>query len=172
MMSQFSAERIMAEGFGATYGRASTALFFNTAEQLTDLLFSGVLPRFPRLKFVSVESGIGWIPFLLEAADYHFKEGDVSKERPEFEELPSFYFARQVYASYWFERVAPDKLLDDIGIDRILFETDFPHPTCLQGDAVADAISNLDGLPDDQRRAILYENAMKLYRMPEPKIPA
>lgn len=168
MMSQFAFERIMTEGIGATYARASTSLFFDTAMQLTDLLFSGVLPRFPRLQFVSVESGIGWIPFLLEAADYHFLEGDVRVSRPEFEELPSFYYYRQVYASYWFEKVAPAKLLEEVGVDRILFETDFPHPTCLQGDAVHDAIANLDAVPEDARRKILYENAAKLYKVPLP----
>lgn len=168
MMSQFSMERIMTEGIGATYARASTSLFFDTAMQLTDLLFSGVLPRFPRLEFVSVESGIGWIPFLLEAADYHFIEGDVRASRPEFEELPSFYYYRQVYASYWFEKVAPAKLLEEVGVDRILFETDFPHPTCLHGDAVHSAVANLDGVPEDVRRKILYENAAKLYKVPLP----
>lgn len=168
MTSQFSLDRIRTEGMGATYARASTALFFDTAMQLTDLLFSGVLPRFPRLNFVSVESGIGWIPFLLEAADYHFIEGDVQATRPEFEELPSFYYRRQVFASYWFEKVAPAKLLDEVGTDRILFETDFPHPTCLHGDAVRAAVSNLDELPDDTRRRILFENAAKLYKVPLP----
>lgn len=168
MMSQFSPQRIAVEGFGVTYARASTTLFFDTAMQVTDLLFSGVLPRFPRLSFVSVESGIGWIPFLLEAADYHFIEGDVRREHPEFDELPSFYFKRQVYANYWFERVAPAKLLEEIGVDRILFETDFPHPTCLHGDAVPKAVALLDDLPDEIRAKILYENAAKLYKVDVP----
>ncbi len=171
MTSQFSRERIMTEGFGVTYARASTTLFFDTAMQLTDLLFSGVLPRFPKLDFVSVESGIGWIPFLLEAADYHFIEGDVRKERPESEEMPSFYYYQQVYASYWFERVAPAKLLDEVGHDRILFETDFPHPTCLEGDKVTGAISNLDDVPDDIRRKILWENASRCYHLDPARIP-
>ncbi|MDP1818858.1 MAG: amidohydrolase family protein [Acidimicrobiales bacterium] len=171
MTSQFSRERIMTEGFGVTYARASTSLFFDTAIQLTDLLFSGVLPRFPGLSFVSVESGIGWIPFLLEAADYHFIEGDVRKERPEFEELPSFYYRRQVYANYWFEKVAPLKLLDEIGHDRILFETDFPHPTCLQENQVREAVAFVNTLPDDLRRKILWENAATLYKIDPAEIP-
>jgi predicted TIM-barrel fold metal-dependent hydrolase len=171
MASQFSASRIATEGFGATYARATTALFFDTATQLADLLFSGILPRFPDIRFVSVESGIGWIPFLLEAADYHFLEGDVRRERPEFEELPSAYYFRQVYASYWFERVAPMKLLDEVGHDRILFETDFPHPTCLEDDKVRDAVAFVNTLPDDLRRQILWENAARLYRLDPAVIP-
>ena len=92
-----------------------------------------MLPRFPELKFVSVESGIGWIPFVLEAVDHSYLEG--RKDRTsEWELLPSEYFARQVYACYWFETVAPRRLLDEIPVDNILFETDFPHPTCLYGE--------------------------------------
>ena len=102
----------------------------DAARHLVDLLLSGILPRFPELIFVSVESGIGWIPFMLETCDYHFLRGDVRAQRPEFELLPSDYFRRQVYGCYWFESIAPRLLLDEIGVDRIMFETDFPHPTC------------------------------------------
>ena len=71
--------------------------------QILDLLLSGVLPRFPDAKFVSVESGIGFIPFILEAADYAFGEAAMREERPEFELLPSEYFHRQVYGCWFFE---------------------------------------------------------------------
>ena len=64
---------------------------------ILDLLFSGILPRFPELKFVSVESGVGWVPFVLQAADYQFGQLGVRAERPEFELLPSEYFHRQVH---------------------------------------------------------------------------
>ncbi|HEX5365644.1 MAG TPA: amidohydrolase family protein [Acidimicrobiales bacterium] len=158
-----TADRLAVDGINVTYARQSTELFLDNATQLCDLLFSGVLARFPGLQFVSVESGVGWVPFLLEAVDYHFVEGDVAKARAEFEELPSFYYRRQVHACYWFEKIAPRKLLEDVGTDRILFETDFPHPTCLEGTKVADAVANLDGVGEDARRRILWENAVELY---------
>ena len=47
--------------------------------------------------------------------------------------LPSELFRRQVYATFWFEHVAPTRLLDELPIDNLLFETDFPHVTCLYG---------------------------------------
>ena len=40
-------------------------------------------------------------------------------------------FRRQVYACFRFEDVGPRKLLDDIGVDNVMFEIYFPHPTCL-----------------------------------------
>jgi hypothetical protein len=45
---------------------------------------SGVLNRYPTIKFVSVESGIGWIPFMLEAMDYQFQGNSVREEHPKF----------------------------------------------------------------------------------------
>jgi len=163
----FSMERVTAHGVGATTSRATVTLFLKNAAQVTDLLLSGVLPRFPETKFVSVESGIGWVPFVLEAADHSYLEGRANRIS-EWELLPSEYFARQVYTTYWFETVAPTKLLGDIPVDRILFETDFPHPTCLFGNVHEKIEASLAGATDEQRRRILWENAAELYRVDEP----
>ena len=67
---------------------------------LTNLMMSGLLDRFPSLKFVSVESGVGWIPFLIESLDYQFDENGVD----DLKMRPSEYFRRQIYGSYWFEK--------------------------------------------------------------------
>jgi predicted TIM-barrel fold metal-dependent hydrolase len=142
--------------------RAATSVFFDNAHVLGDLLMSGILARFPDLEFVNVESGIGWIAFCLESLDYHFKQYDVFKAHPEFDMLPSEYFQRQVYCTYWFEDVT-DNDLERVGADRILFETDFPHPTCLLGDAIGEALTGLDGVSAEYRDKILYGNAEKLY---------
>ena len=117
---------------------------------------------------MSVESGIGWIPFVLEAVDHSYLEG--RKDRTsEWELLPSEYFARQVYACYWFETVAPRRLLDEIPVDNILFETDFPHPTCLYGPNVQEKIeAGLGEAPPEVRRKFLWENAARLYGVTEP----
>src|SRR4029077_4823870 len=87
----------------------------------------------------------------------------------EWELLPSEYFARQVYTTYWFETVAPTKLLGEIPVDRILFETDFPHPTCLFGNVHEKIEASLAGATDEQRRRILWANAAELYRVDVPQ---
>ncbi len=161
----FTEERIRVEGFGAAYARTSCNLFLQNGMQLADLLLSGVLARFPELKFVSIEGGIGWIPFLLEAVDYSFNQAGVRGERPFFDMMPSDYFRRQVYSCYWFEKVAPERLLDLIGVDRIMFETDFPHPTCLYDDVQETVEAGLGSQPEDVRRRILFDNAADLYKV-------
>jgi len=128
----------------------------------------GILPRFPRLKFVSVESGIGFIPFVLEAADYAFEYSRVWEQRPEFRQKPSEYFARQVYSCFWFEEHAPQRLLDLIGEDNVLFETDYPHPVCLYGNVREKIEAGLRFAKPSVRRKLLFENAAKLYKVASP----
>ena len=159
----------------ASYGRMaaftelSVDIFLKNAMQLNDLILSGVLARYPDIKFISVESGIGWVPFALEALDYQFHGNDVAEEHPEFDLLPSEYFARNVYACYWFEQLAPRRLIDKVGADNILFETDFPHPTSLYGDEVHARIKGgLSDCEESVRRKILWENGQKLYKVEEP----
>jgi predicted TIM-barrel fold metal-dependent hydrolase len=169
----------MAEGLlknkVATYGKMAAFtelavdIFLHNGLQLNDLIMSGVLARYPKIKFVSVESGIGWIPFMLEALDYQFQGNSVAKEQPEFDRLPSEYFARNVYACYWFEQTAPRRLIDKIGADNVLFETDFPHPTSLYGAEVHARIKGgLSDCEESVQRKILWENSQKLYKVTVP----
>jgi predicted TIM-barrel fold metal-dependent hydrolase len=170
MSTIFDRKRVKAHGSGATYANSTIGLTLGNGAQVADLLLSGVLPRFPELEFVSVESGIGWVPFVLEAADYAFVDGQVAKQRPVYGDLlPSDLFRRQVFVCYWFEQIAPNKLADSIGVDRILFETDFPHPTCLYADEVHRRIDGaLGNQTDEIRRKILWENAQQLYDVEAP----
>ena len=162
-------DKIRTYGKMATFAELSVDLFMNNGRQLCDLLVSGVLARFPTIRFVSVESGIGWIPFVLEALDYQFEGNRVREERPDLDLLPSEYFERNVYACYWFEQTAPRHLIDAVGVDKILFETDFPHPTSLYGDEVHKRIATgLESCDDAVRRKILWDNAQALYRVESP----
>ena len=161
--------RVATYGKMAAFAELAVDIFLRNGLQLNDLLMSGVLARYPKIKFVSVESGIGWIPFVLEAMDYQFQGNSVAEEHPEFDRLPSEYFARNVYACYWFEQTAPRRLIDKIGADNVLFETDFPHPTSLYGDEVHARIKGgLSDCEESVRRKILWENAQKLYKVTGP----
>ncbi len=163
--------RAKSEVYGqmAAFTSLAVDVFLQNGMYLSDLIMSGVLNRFPDIKFVSVESGIGWIPFALEAMDYQFQDNQVRDENPEFKMLPSEYFARNIYACYWFEQIAPRRLIDKVGADRIMFETDFPHPTSLFGDEVLRRIdSGLSDCEESVRRKILWENGRDLYKIVEP----
>jgi predicted TIM-barrel fold metal-dependent hydrolase len=78
---------------------------------------------------------------------------------------PLEYFQRQVYATTWFERTDLVSLVNRLGEDRIMFETDFPHPTCLYPDPLANAAANLAELSPVAREKILSGNARRLYKL-------
>jgi predicted TIM-barrel fold metal-dependent hydrolase len=145
------------------------ALLLQNGRQISDLIMSGVLARYPTIKFVSVESGIGWIPFVLEAMDYQFHGNNVREERPEFDLLPSQYFVRNVYACCSFEQTALRRFIDLISADNVMFETDFPHPTSLYGKEVHTRIEGaLSDCEETVRRKILWQNAQELYKVAGP----
>ena len=111
-------------GFGVQFGMANVRVIAN-------LITGGVCHRFPDLKFVSVESGIGWIPFALDHLDWQWHNCGVPQEHPEYDLLPSEYFVRQMYGCFWFETDTVQAAAEQFGSDWILYESDFPHPTCM-----------------------------------------
>jgi len=156
-------------GFKANFARISTNAFMDNARCITDLICGGVCHRFPRLRMVSVESGAGWIPFMLEALDWQWRNNGVRAEHPEYDLLPSEYFRRQIYASFWFEEQGLDHVLAALP-DNMLYETDYPHPTC-QAPGPASAGTHprlyadkvLAGVPDRVLAKVLHDTAARLY---------
>jgi predicted TIM-barrel fold metal-dependent hydrolase len=144
-------------------------LFADNLACMSALIHGGVCHRFPDLDFVSVESGVGMIPGALEAFDWQWRNGGVAREHPEYDLLPSEYFRRQIHGCFWYERDAVTPALLAFP-DNMLFETDFPHPTCQhpgpQTPAVephAYADEALGALPDDVLEKVLVTNAARLY---------
>ncbi|MFP6665643.1 MAG: amidohydrolase family protein [Deltaproteobacteria bacterium] len=158
-------------GIGAktNFARASAMAFLDNGRCLADIILSGIPHRFPKLKMVSVESGVSWLPFVIEALDWQWKNNGVRKEHPEYDLLPSEYFRRQIYGSFWFEEAGIATALDMFP-DNILFETDYPHPTCqAPGPASAGthprlyAESVLAGIPERVVGKVLHDTAAELY---------
>jgi len=143
-----------------------TLLFINNARVVVNVTLCGMLDRHPGLKLVSVESGIGWVPFILEAMDYEVFE-NAPEQAAELSRKPSEYFKDHWYATFWFEENQGNlqALVDSVGEDNILFETDFPHPTCLYPKPLDTVAEKMATLTPSARRKILGENAAKLYRL-------
>jgi len=146
---------------GRLLASISTTLFMNNMRCLINLIFSGLLDRYPRLNFVSVESGIGWLPFLLEACEYQMRENTIDRDGLEL--TPKEYFQRQIYASFWFENEDVPHAIERLGADNIMFETDYPHPTCLYPGVKEQVQICLGGLDRTVQRKILHENAGRVY---------
>jgi predicted TIM-barrel fold metal-dependent hydrolase len=141
-----------------------TLLFIGNSRVVVNIICSGMLDRFPELKIVSVESGCGWIPFILEALDYELAE-NAPMARAALSLTPTEYFRRQIYATTWFERTNLPSMVAAVGEDNIMFETDYPHPTCLYPDPLKTAAETMRDLSTTAQRKILGENAARLYHL-------
>lgn len=143
----------------------SANLFMGNARVIGNMIYSGVPERYPDLKFVSVESGVGWLPFFLESLDHQLLE-TAPNELAMLSMKPSDYFRRQFFGTFWFESAMVPAAIDYLGADCVMFETDFPHPTCLyprDDDRLAATLGRLD---EADIRKIMQDNAAALYRIP------
>lgn len=152
-------------GFERNLAIASTMFYIANAATVANFLLSGLFDKYENLKIVSVESGIGWVPFVLEALEYQFDEmmpndGKLLKQRPREA------FRNHVYACFWFEDFGPRNMIEALGADNILFETDFPHPTCLYPKSQQHIADVLGGLKPEIRQKVLQDNAAALYGIP------
>ena len=161
------------EGFGVRGGLAKQAvmLFMDNVHCISDVIIGGVCHRFPRLNFVSVESGVGWIPFALEALDWQWQNNAVHKEHPEYKLLPSEYFRRQIYGCFWFEETGARTAVEHYA-DCLLYETDFPHTTSMSPGPQSIAEHPTDyvervwsDLPETTARKVFHDNAARIYNL-------
>jgi predicted TIM-barrel fold metal-dependent hydrolase len=139
-----------------------TQFQINMANVLTSMVFSGALERYPRLKVVLGESGIGWIPYVLNRMDAEWE--DQFKDL-ELTMAPSDYWRRQCWATYQTDPIGV-KLIDELGADRIMWGSDFPHPDGIWPDSREYVQKELGHLPPDVRRKVVCENAGRLYGFP------
>jgi predicted TIM-barrel fold metal-dependent hydrolase len=129
-----------------------------------DLLFSGALQRFPNLQFSLAEGGIGWIPYILERADYTW-ERHRWYQAIDFDTRPSDLFRQHFWGCF----------IDDehglanrhaIGIDRIMLEIDYPHSDSNWPNSRKRAAEVLADVPDDEVSKIVEDNARRMLRFP------
>jgi predicted TIM-barrel fold metal-dependent hydrolase len=147
--------------------------FLDNIRAISAMIVGGVCHRFPKLNIVSVESGIGWIPFALQNLDWMWKETGMVKQNPEYDLLPSEYFRRQMYACFWFEHGPTlDAALDYLGDGHVLFESDFPHAAGLVPGPASHTLppnefiaTHLSYLPESTLRRVLHDNSAALYKI-------
>ena len=129
------------------------------AKIIMETIYGGVLEAHPRLKLVIGESGIGWIPYVLEHMDLEWED--------QFKDLtlamkPSDYWRRQCYATYQSDPIGI-RLLDILGEDNVMWGSDFPHPDGVWPDSQEFIERELGGVPAATRRKIVCDNAAALY---------
>jgi predicted TIM-barrel fold metal-dependent hydrolase len=143
----------------------STLTFANACYSLVDWLMSGVFNRFPDLVIAYSEGQIGWIPYVLERADVVWEEnrawGGVADK---VLEPPSQLFRKHVYGCF-FNDAHGLRSLDDIGRDRVTYESDYPHSDSTWPNTRAIAEEQTKGLDDETIRMIMRDNAIRMLHL-------
>jgi predicted TIM-barrel fold metal-dependent hydrolase len=128
-------------------------------DRLAELTFGGVLHAHPNMRVVLGESGIGWLPYVLDRMDEEWHERFTHLE---LTMPPSDYYRRQMFAT--FQRDEAGLLLADrIGVHTLMWGNDFPHGDGVWPDSRSVIDKQFAEVSADTRQAICLDNAARLY---------
>jgi predicted TIM-barrel fold metal-dependent hydrolase len=138
------------------------------AVSIAQLVLSGTFDRFPKLKVFFAETRLGWVPFWLEHADLWYRRHlGWAEEQLGFKPLkalPSEYVREHVYFSVQYERVAVEER-HHVGVDRIMFATDFPHIECEWPNTRSLVEEIYADIPEPDKRKIWAGNAVEFFKL-------
>jgi predicted TIM-barrel fold metal-dependent hydrolase len=149
---------------------ASALFTVSAVAAAVDWVYSRVPVRFPDIKIVLSEGGIGWVPMLLDRFEYIAKEWVPEGPSDSWKGIaltPRETFLRNFWFTAYYDPSAL-KHLDEIGVDKVMYESDYPHADSSWPDtqlSLADQFQDLDQETIDR---ITYKNACELYQHPEP----
>lgn len=141
---------------------STSRLCATPGQTIPNLIFSGILERYPRLKWACGETGSGWVNYVLEACDHEWEQRHLWTEG--LTTRPSEIFRRQIYVDFWYEK-AGIELRHTIGVENILWESDYPHIATTYPNSWKFVEESLEGVPEDERKRLLYLNTMELYKL-------
>jgi len=136
---------------------------------LLSMMTRGVFERFPRLRVAYMEAGSGWLPFWLWRIEEHLELAGWL-EAPECTKSPFEYWKRNCWITTECEEHVVYHVIEELGDERILFETDYPHPDSKYPHAVETFLAQ-EKLSAESKRRILWDNAVDFYRFPESHMP-
>lgn len=139
-----------------------------TMEPLANLCASGVLAKFPGLRFGSVEAGIGWVAWAIQAMDEAYLKHHMFV-RPKLDMLPSDCFRQHGFATFQEDKAGLDVAREHRLVDNFMWANDYPHHEGTWPHS-AEAIERTMGqLTDGERAKILGLNAARVFRFPVPE---
>ncbi|HEY8121348.1 MAG TPA: amidohydrolase family protein, partial [Myxococcota bacterium] len=126
---------------------------FAIAETLSWYILTGVLERHPKLRIVFVEPGLFWLPGFIRFLDSRMHQ---HYDFPGVKLLPSEYFRRQMAATFVHEPEAV-AARHELGLENVLWSTDFPHPCCNWPNAAAKIEHLFQGVPENEIQKITWQ---------------
>ena len=152
----------MEKEYATQWRLVRSALFqLDGMEVLVSLLSSGACEKFPEFRFVLGESGVTWIPYVLDRLDteYHDRARDLG-----FSMKPSDYWYRNGYTTYQQDKFM-EPIIPLVGEDNIIWGADYPHPDCIWPTSRETLDKNLAGVSESVKQKITRDNVVKLYNL-------
>jgi predicted TIM-barrel fold metal-dependent hydrolase len=136
---------------------------FYPAMSMCDLIFSGVFERYPSLTLAIVEFELAWVPHMLSTMDYTYRERQ-GEAIYRFKDgmLPSDFFHRNVVLSFQEDAIGI-RLRDAIGVDNMMWGSDYPHSESTFPQSRKILAEILAGVPDDEQAKIAAGNTARVY---------
>jgi predicted TIM-barrel fold metal-dependent hydrolase len=134
---------------------------------VSDIIYAGVLERYPRLKVAAVEFELAWVPYFLRMLDYvYIERQQQATYRFKDQMLPSDFFHRQIAVSFQEDELGI-QWRHLIGVDQLMWGSDYPHAesTWPQSQDILERI--LTGVPEGEKAQIAGANAARLYGFDE-----
>jgi predicted TIM-barrel fold metal-dependent hydrolase len=125
------------------------------------LITSGACEKYPDFKFVLGESGVTWIPYVLDRFDTEYED---RARALGFSMKPSDYWRRQGYTTYQQDQFI-EPIIPLVGEDNIIWGADYPHPDCIWPASRQHIEANLGQLSASVRRKIICDNVVQLYHL-------
>lgn len=132
-------------------------------EVIATFIWGGVFERFPKLHIVSVESGIGWLGYLIERMDHVWRKHRFWTQS-DTKRLPSEIFREHVHATFQEDRLGM-KLALDIGAECLMWANDYPHTDTTWPESRKVIDEQFEGFPQRERDLIVGGNAARLYHL-------
>jgi predicted TIM-barrel fold metal-dependent hydrolase len=135
-----------------------------TIEPMVQMISSGVFERHPTLHLGTIESGIGWVPWLLQQMDYSYRAHHMWV-RPVIPQEPSFYYKRNCFAAFIEEPEALDTAIEAGLEDNLVWSNDYPHHEGSFPHTKASVERQMANLSDNQRAKVLGLNAARFFNI-------
>lgn len=163
MMHIGSGSKLPSTSVDAPAAVLNTLPSVNSAMSLVDWLFSGALMRFPKLRMGFAECQIGWIPYFLQRSDEVWEHNRGWNEVwGKIPEPPSSYFPNRIFCTFFSDPFGL-RHLDEIGVDNVMFETDYPHSDSNWPVSQDVAKKQTAGLDDATVEKVVRGNARRLF---------
>jgi uncharacterized protein len=135
--------------------------FYDSPIRMAEMIYTGLLDRFPTLQVVWAEVDVGWVGYLMEQLDDRIIRQNPAN-RVQLKKKPSDYFRENFYYTvvkdaYGIRNRAM------VGTERIMWSSDFPHATCDYPDYAGAIAHDFKGVPPDELALLLEGNAARLY---------